>query len=89
MKNADKQGEPGLVRDGVSGHPGHIRHRMMSHQTKEYSETWHHRDPLAAVNTDKTNTFLMMRMSEKDQVQTTNRISQQFRQKRQIFKSYL
>ena len=24
MKNADKQG---MVRDGVSGHPGHIRHQ--------------------------------------------------------------
>ena len=57
MKNADKQG---MVRDGVSGHPGHIRiHRDLTSQT------------LAAVNTDNTNTFLMMRMSEDDQVQTT------------------
>ena len=55
-------------------------------------QTWHHRQhTLAAVNSDKSNTFLMMKiMSEEDQVQTTTsntnnnhksfQISLQFRQ---------
>jgi len=43
-----------------------------------------HRDltsqTLAAVNTDNTNTFLMMRMSEDDQVQTTTTMKISLRQ---------
>ena len=78
MKNADKQG---MVRDGVSGHPGHIRHQNTQRLTSQ---------TLAAVNTDNTNTFLMMRLSEEDQVQTTTmKISQTSSDRTPISYSYI
>ena len=40
MKNADKQGEPGLVRDGVSGHPGHIRHQNTQRLDNTLNTHW-------------------------------------------------
>ena len=68
MKNADKQGAErwSPQRDGVSGHFGHIRHQNINTDLTSQTLT-----SLAAVNSDKTKTFLMMRMSEEDQVQTT------------------
>jgi len=87
MKNADKQGEPGLVRDGVSGHPGHIRHQMMV-----TSDIRIHRDltthsTLTGCSQHRHNKYLSddENASEEDQVQTTNRISQLVRLWRRIF----
>ena len=60
MKNADKQGA-GTGHHGASGQTCDIG----------ISDRLDTTDTLAAVNSDKSNTFLMMKMSEEDQVQTT------------------
>ena len=81
MKNADKQGEPGLVRDGVSGHPGHIRHQMMVTSDIRIHKDLTTHSTLTGCSQHRHNKYLSddENASEEDQVQTTNRISQLLR----------